>query len=162
MDKFKIMFVCHGNICRSPMAEFVFRDLLKHKNLSEYFFISSSAVSSEEISYGIGNPVYPPAKAELKKHGINCDFKRACLLKKSDYDEYDMIIGMDASNIRGINRIINADKDNKVYRLSDFSSDKSDISDPWYHGNFELTYREIYDGCTGLLSYIQTHFFNKN
>ena len=147
----KIMFVCHGNICRSPMAEFIFRDMLKKDGLESEFYVASCATSTEEIWGGVGNPVYPPAKAELKKHGISCDGKRAVQLKKSDYDKYDMFIAMDSNNIRNIGRIFGSDPDGKVHKMMDFTDRKGDVADPWYTGNFDITYSDIYDGCVGLL-----------
>ena len=101
----KVLFICHGNICRSPMAEFIFKDLVSTHGLSEQFYIASAATSTEEIWNGIGNPVYPPAKRELAKHGISCDGKRAVQLKKQDYDTYDYLIGMDTANIRNMERM---------------------------------------------------------
>lgn len=151
----KIMFVCHGNICRSPMAEFIFKDMLKKEGIESEFYVASSATSTEEIWGGIGNPVYPPAKAELKKHGIICDGKRAVQLKKSDYDKYDMFIAMDSNNIRNIGRIFGSDPDSKVHKMMDFTDRKGDVADPWYTGNFDVTYTDIYDGCVGLLAFLK-------
>ena len=151
----KIMFVCHGNICRSPMAEFIFKDMLKKKGAESEFYVASSATSTEEIWGGIGNPVYPPAKAELKKHGILCDGKRAVQLKKSDYEKYDMFIAMDGNNIRNIGRIFGSDPDSKVHKMMDFTDRKGDVADPWYTGNFDITYSDIYDGCVGLLGFLK-------
>lgn len=151
----KIMFVCHGNICRSPMAEFIFKDMLKKEGIESEFYVASSATSTEEIWGGIGNPVYPPAKAELKKHGILCDGKRAVQLKKSDYDKYDMFIAMDSNNIRNIGRIFGSDPDSKVHKMMDFTDRKGDVADPWYTGNFDITYSDIYDGCVGLLGFLK-------
>ena len=105
----KILFVCHGNICRSPMAEFIFRDMIKKKKLDGQFMVSSCATSTEEIRGNVGNPVYPPAKAELLRHGIKCDGKRAVQLQKSDYDKYDLLIGMDSANIRNMHRMLGGD-----------------------------------------------------
>ena len=113
------MFVCHGNICRSPMAEFIFKDLVEKQGVADRFVIASSATSTEEIWNGIGNPVYPPAKAELKKHGLSCNGKRAVQLKKSDYDKYDIFIGMDSANIRNMLRIFGGDPDGKVRKTLD-------------------------------------------
>ncbi len=147
----KIMFVCHGNICRSPMAEFIFKDMIKRSNAADKFFVASSATSSEEIWNGVGNPVYSPARAELEKHGISCYGKRAVQLKKSDYDKYDLFVGMDSQNIRNIHRILGSDPDNKICKLMDFTNRGGDVSDPWYSHNFEVAYRDIYDGCRALL-----------
>ena len=146
----KIMFVCHGNICRSPMAEIVFRDMVKKSGLSEHIFIASSATSTEEI----GNSVYPPARAELAKHGLSSEGKYSVQLKASDYADYDMFIGMDSANIRNMNRIFNGDPENKIYKLMEFTSRGGDVADPWYTGRFSVTYAEVYEGCVSLLKYI--------
>lgn len=145
------MFVCHGNICRSPMAEFILKDMVKKRGIENEFFISSSATSTEEIWGGRGNPVYPPAKAELKKHGISCEGKTAVQLKKEDYEKYDMFICMDSMNRRNILRIFGSDNDEKVRKLMTFTSRGGDVDDPWYSGDFATTYRDIFDGCEGLL-----------
>lgn len=145
----RIMFVCHGNICRSPMAEFIFKDIVNKHGLANEFSISSCATSTEEI----GNPVYPPARAELLKHGITCDGKRAVQLKRQDYELYDMFICMDSNNLRNIYRIFGDDVENKVHKLLDFVSG-GDVADPWYYGNFDKTYYEISSGCNALLKKI--------
>ena len=147
----KIMFVCHGNICRSPMAEFIFKDLIKKEGLEKDFFISSSATSTEEIYMGVGNPVYPPAKAELLKHGITADGKRAVQLKKTDYDKYDYFVGMDIANIRNMHVILGGDKENKISKLLDHTDKKGDVSDPWYTDRFDIAYSDILRGCEALL-----------
>jgi len=147
----KIMFVCHGNICRSPMAEFILKDLVKKQGIEDNFIISSCATSTEEIYGNRGNPVYPPAKAELAKHGINADGKRAVQLKKSDYENYDMLIAMDNNNIRNMHYMLGGDPDKKIYKLMEFTGSDADVADPWYTGNFEITYKDIYNGCTMLL-----------
>ena len=151
----KIMFVCHGNICRSPMAEFIFKRLICERGLEEKYFVSSSATSTEEIWGGIGNPVYPPARAELKKHGIDCGGKRAVQLKKSDYDKYDLLICMDSRNIINAKRIIGDDPQNKLRKLMDYTSRGGDVADPWYTERFDVTYRDIYEGCEALLSSLE-------
>lgn len=143
----KIMFVCHGNICRSPMAEFIFKDMVQKCGREKKFVIASSATSTEEIWNGIGNPVYPPAKAELAEHGISCKGKRAVQLKKSDYDKFDMFICMDERNIINTMRIFGDDPDNKVRKLLQ----NRDVSDPWYSGRFDIAYNDIYKGCKKLL-----------
>lgn len=144
------MFVCHGNICRSPMAEFIMKKLVSEKELSHEFYITSGATSSETIHYnGIGSPVYPPAKAELKKHGIGCDGKLSVQLKKSDYENYDYFIGMDTANIRNMKKILGDDK--KIYKLLTFAGSSADVADPWYTGDFRTAYEDIFSGCTGLL-----------
>ncbi|MBO5065467.1 MAG: low molecular weight phosphotyrosine protein phosphatase [Clostridia bacterium] len=150
----KIMFVCHGNICRSPMAEFVFKDLVLKKGMEDKFYISSSATSTEEIWNGVGNPVYPPAKRELAKHGISCEGKRAVQLKRSDYDKFDYFIGMDRANIRNMNRILENDPQNKIYKLLTFAGLSDDVADPWYTGDFETTYNDVAEGCEALLNFI--------
>ncbi len=150
----KVMFVCHGNICRSPMAEFIFKKMVEEKGLKDEFYISSSATSAEEIWNGIGNPVYPPAQKELQKHGIFCDGKRAVQLKYSDYEKYDYFIGMDRANIRNMNIILKGDKDSKIYKLMSFTDVGGDVADPWYTGDFEVTYNDIYNGCRGLLEFL--------
>ncbi len=148
----KIMFVCHGNICRSPMAEFIFKKMIAKKGVSEKFYIESTATSREEIGRnGIGNPVYPPARAELKKHGIQCDGKRARQLTKADYDNFDLFIGMDSANIRNMARIFQNDSENKIRKLMDYTSRGGDVADPWYSDRFDIAYKDIYDGCEALL-----------
>lgn len=147
----KIMFVCHGNICRSPMAEFILKDMVRKKGIEENFLIASSATSTEEIWGGRGNPVYPPAKAELKKHGISCEGKTAVQLKKEDYEKYDYFLCMDSMNYRNILRIFGSDKDEKVRKLMTFTSRGGEVADPWYSGDFSTAYRDIYDGCVGIL-----------
>jgi protein-tyrosine phosphatase len=133
------------------MAEFIFKDLINKRGLTDDFFVSSCATSTEEIWNGIGNPVYPPAKRELAKHNILCDGKRAVQLKKSDYENYDYLIAMDSNNVRNIMRIIGSDKDNKVSKLMNYTLRGGDVADPWYSGDFETCYNDIYDGCCGLL-----------
>ncbi len=150
----KIMFVCHGNICRSPMAEFVFKDLINKRGIADRFYVSSCATSTEEIWNGVGNPVYPPAKRELAKHNISCEGKRAVQLKKSDYENYDYLIAMDSNNIRNIMRIIGSDKENKVTKLMSYTFRGGDVADPWYSGDFETCYKDIYEGCCALLEKI--------
>lgn len=150
----KLLFVCHGNICRSPMAEFIMKDMVKRKGLESEFVIASCATSTEEIWGGIGNPVYPPAKAELAKHKISCESKRAVQLKKSDYDKYDLLIGMDSMNIRNMQRMLGGDPDNKIRKLMEYTDRGGDVADPWYSGRFDIAYRDIYDGCEALLNRI--------
>ena len=151
MDTIKIMFVCHGNICRSPMAEFIFKQMAEELGVSNRFFITSSATSQEEIWNGVGNPVYPSAKAELKRHGIGCDGKRAVQLQKSDYTQYDLFIGMDSANIRNMHRIFGGDPNGKIHKLMDYTARGGDVADPWYTDRFDVAYRDIYDGCEGLM-----------
>ena len=147
----KILFVCHGNICRSPMAEFVMKDMVSKKGLSKQFEINSAATSTEEI----GNPVYPPAKRELLKHGISCEGKTARRMTKGDYEYYDYIIGMDRGNIRNIERIVGSDKDGKISLLLSYAGLDRDISDPWFTGNFGATWNDVVKGCRGLLEHIE-------
>ena len=148
----RVLFVCHGNICRSPMAEFIFKDMVNNRGLGDQFYIASAATSTEEIWNGIGNPVYPPAKRELAKHGISCEGKRAVQLKKSDYDKYDYLIGMEERNRRNMLRILGKDAKNKVSLLLDYADEHGDIADPWYTGNFDATYRDVREGCEALLA----------
>lgn len=150
----KIMFVCHGNICRSPMAEFIMKDLVKKQGREKDFLILSSATSTEEIWNGVGNPVYPPAKAELARHGISCEGKRAVQLKKDDYDKYDLFIGMDGANIRNMHRILGGDPEGKIRKLMDYTNRGGDVADPWYTRSFDVTYRDVLEGCEGLLKEI--------
>ena len=146
----KIMFVCHGNICRSPMAEFIFKNMATKNGLEQEFIIKSSATSTEEIWRGVGNPVYPPAKRELLKHGITCDGKRAVQLKAEDYDNFDLFVCMDSANVRNATRILNGDKQNKVKKLLSFVGSDADVSDPWYTDRFDVAYKDIYNGCEAL------------
>ena len=147
----KIMFVCHGNICRSPMAEFIFKRIIKERGLEGEFYVASSATSREEIVGNIGNPVYPPARAELLKHGIDPGDKRAVQITKADYEKYDLLITMDSMNVRNLMRIIGSDPEGKVKKLMDYTSRGGDVADPWFTGNFEITFRDVTDGCEGLL-----------
>ena len=181
----KVLFICHGNICRSPMAEFVMKDLVKKAGLEKDFQIASAATSTEEI----GNPVYPPARRKLAEHGIQCDGHRARKLTNRDYDEYDLLIGMDQANLRNMHRICGGDHAGKMHLLLDFTDRRKgtptklnallgrgearersefspqaemekrglcfdEVADPWYTGDFEATWRDVSDGCQGLLRFL--------
>ena len=143
----KILFVCHGNICRSPMAEFVMKRLVSDAGLSDEFEIASAATSTEEL----GNPVYPPARRKLAEHGIGCEGKTARQLTRSDYQHYDLLIGMDYYNIRNMTRMCGGDPDGKIKMLLDYTDRPGDVADPWYTGNFDATWRDCLEGCTALL-----------
>lgn len=147
----KILFVCHGNICRSPMAEFVFKRMVEEAGLSNKFVIESRATSAEEL----GNPVYPPAKRELLRHGIKCDGKYAVQLTRLDYDKYDLLVGMDSANIRNMHRLFGGDPDGKIRKLMDYTARGGDVDDPWYSGDFSTTYSDVYAGCLALFE--KTH-----
>ena len=151
----KILFICHGNICRSPMAEFVLKDMVRQEGIAEQFLIQSAATSTEEIWNGIGNPVYPPAREELRKHGISCEGKRAVQVTKKDYGKYDYIFGMDQRNMRNMLRIFGGDPAGKVRPLLEMAGRRGDIADPWYTGNFQLTYSDIEESCKGFLQYLR-------
>lgn len=145
-----VIFVCHGNICRSPMAEFVFRDLVKRRGMSELFQVSSAATSTEEI----GNPVHRGTREKLRQYGISTEGKCAVQLKAGDYVKYDYLIGMDERNIINMRRIAGGDPVGKIKRLLDFSHSPRDIADPWYTGNFDKTYEDVLEGCEALLNKI--------
>ena len=152
-SKIKVAFICHGNICRSPMAKFIFLDMINKENLNDYFYVDSMATSREEI----GNGIYPYAKAELDKHNINgYASHRAKQFTMKDYNEFDYIIVMDEMNKYNLMRIIKEDKDNKVHKLLDFTPNPKEIEDPWYSGNFEKVYKEIDNGCRCFLEYLKT------
>ena len=143
----KILFLCHGNICRSPMAEFVMKDMVKKAGLAQEFQIESAATSTEEI----GNPVYPPARRKLVEHGIDCSGKTAWQLQNSDYDKYDLLIGMDSANLRNMYRICGGDFAGKLHLLMDYTDHSRDVADPWYTEDFESTWQDVLAGCQGLL-----------
>ena len=147
----KILFVCHGNICRSPMAEFVMKDMLEKLGREYEFEVASAATSTEEIWNGIGNPVYPPVKKLLAKHGISCEGKRARQMTRADYEYYDLLIGMDNFNIRNMLRITGGDPEGKIKMLLDFTSRPGEVDDPWYSGDFTKTWRDVNEGCEGIL-----------
>ena len=151
MIDLRILFVCHGNICRSPMAEFILKDMAKKQGIADRLVIASAATSSEEICGERGNPVYPPARAELAAHGIACDGKYAVQLRPQDYEKYDLLIGMDSANIRNMHRILGGDPDGKIRKMMDYTDRGGDVADPWYSNRFDIAYRDIYDGCVGLM-----------
>ena len=145
----RILFVCHGNICRSPMAEFVMKDLVRKAGLTSQFQIASAATSRDEI----GNPVYPPARRKLAEHGIACGGKTARQLTRADYGAYDLLIGMDQANLRNMRRICGGDPEGKIHLLLEYA-DRSgqEVADPWYTGDFEATWQDVLAGCQGLLA----------
>lgn len=147
----KILFVCHGNICRSPMAEFIMKDMVEKAGLQDEFYIESAATSTEET----GNEVYPPAKRKLAEHGISCKGKTARQMKRSDYERFDLIIGMDEWNIRNMTRICGGDPEGKIRKLLDYTNRKGDVADPWYTGNFEATWQDVTEGCECLLKLLR-------
>lgn len=142
----RIMFVCHGNICRSPMAEFVFKDIVKGAGREKDFVISSSATSSEEI----GNPVHYGTVRKLSQYGISCAGKRAVRLTREDYNKYDMFIGMDSYNLVNMLKIFGCDPDGKIHSMLEFVGENRDVADPWYTGDFDKTYDDIRAGCEAL------------
>ena len=144
----RLLFVCHGNICRSPMAEFVMKHLVKEAGLKQVIHVASAATSTEEI----GNPVYPPAARTLANHGISCAGHAARQLRKDDYAAYDLLIGMDEANIRNMHRMCGGDPQDKIHMLLDYTDRPGEVADPWYTGNFEATWRDVWDGCHGLLA----------
>ena len=148
----KILFVCHGNICRSPMAEFVMKDMAAKAGLGEVFYIASAATSTEEI----GNGVYPPARRKLSEHGISCAGKTARQMTKRDYADFDLLVGMDGANLRNMRRICGGDSDGKIRLLLDYTDCPRDVADPWYTGDFEATWRDVSEGCRRLLASLKT------
>ena len=143
----KILFVCLGNICRSPMAEVAMKDLVRREGIANVFEIASAATSDEEL----GNPVYPPARRKLAEQGISCDGKTARQITKADYDRYDYIIGMDHSNMRNMQRAFGGDPAGKLSMLLDYTDRPGQVADPWYTGNFDATWQDVSEGCRGLL-----------
>jgi len=146
----RILFVCHGNICRSPMAEFVMKDLVKKAGLESRFHIESAATSTEEI----GNAVYPPARRKLAEHGISCSGKTARQLTRADYGRFDYLLGAEQRNVTNMLRILGGDPEEKVCRLLDFADRPRDIADPWYSGDFDSAYDDVLEGCAALLDHI--------
>ena len=147
----KVLFVCHGNICRSTMAESVFTHLVKTRHIDHLFEVNSAATSREEI----GNSPHYGTVNKLRQVGIPVVPHRAIQMTKTDYDYYDYLIGMDTANIRNMNRIVGGDPDDKIYKLPSFAGKGGDIADPWYTGNFDETYADVLEGCEAFLSYLK-------
>lgn len=155
-DMIRILFICWGNICRSPMAEFIMKDLVQKAGCSDQFEIASGATSDEEIWNGVGNPVYPPAQKILKEHGISCAGKRARQITKEDYDRYDLLICMERINVRYTRQIMGGDPDQKIHLLLDYTDRQGqEVADPWYTRDFESAWNDILEGCQGLLKTLQ-------
>ena len=150
----RILFICHGNICRSPMAEFVMKDLIQKAGLSSQFHIESAATSREEI----GSPVYPPARRKLAEHGIPCGSRTARQMTRADYEKNDLLIGMDQENLRNMQRICGGDPDGKLSLLMEHTGRPGNVADPWYTGDFEATWRDVADGCRALLKELTAAF----
>ena len=150
----RILFVCHGNICRSPSAELIFKDLLAKKALSHLYTVASAATSDEEIWNGCGNPVYPPMAAVLCAHGISVEGKRAVQLVGADAEKYDLFIGMDEANLRNMRHILGRRAEGRMYKLMDFTPRGGDVSDPWYTRRFDIAYEDIREGCEALLAHL--------
>ena len=147
---YKILFVCHGNICRSPMAEFIMKELVEKNGLENSFYIESAATSCEEL----GNPVYPPARRVLASRGIDCSAKRARRITAEDYDKFDYIVCMDNNNLRNLERMFPTDNGKKISKLLSFADSPRDVADPWYTGDFAATERDVVRGCSALLEHI--------
>ena len=143
----RILFICQGNICRSPMAEFVMKKLAEQAGVGNEYKIESAATSTEEI----GNPVYPPARRKLQEHGIACDGKTARQVSQADYDKFDLIIGMDEENMYNLHRLFHGDPEGKLSLLMDYTARPGSVADPWYTRDFEATWQDVLEGCTGLL-----------
>ena len=152
----KVLFICHGNICRSTMAQSIFTYLINQQGLSDLFYIDSSGTSREEI----GNSVHYGTVARLKQAGIPVIPHRAVQMTKRDYAEYDFLIGMDTQNIRNMHRIVGGDPDGKIYKMMTFAGSGRDVADPWWTGDFEATYEDIMEGCQGLLKFILENYPN--
>lgn len=146
----RIMFVCHGNICRSPMTEFVMKKLVSERGLSDKISVASSATSTEEI----GNDIHPGTRRTLDKYGVKYTHREAVQLTRRDYERYDLFIGMDSANVRNMHLIFGSDPDSKIIRLLDLTDEKRDVADPWYTGNFEATWQDINKGCEALIEHI--------
>lgn len=151
----RILFVCHGNICRSPMAEFIMKQKVEERGIEEDFYIESCATSSEEI----GNPVYPPAKQVLQRRGINCSAKRARKITKGDYERFDYIVCMDSNNLRNLKLMFPDDNGKKISKILSFTGIERDVADPWYSGDFSATEEDVCIGCEAILKYIEKSVF---
>ena len=149
----KILFICHGNICRSPMAEFVLKDMVEKRGIANHFYIESAATSTEEIYHGVGNPVYPPVRSLLEAHQIDCRQKHARQITESDYDNFDYLIGMDDNNIRNMKRVWD-DSEHKIYKMMSFAGTERDVADPWYTRDFQQTWDDVEKACIGLLEFL--------
>ena len=147
----KVLFICHGNICRSPMAEFVMKKLVEDAGLAAQFHIESAATSREEL----GNPVYPPARRKLAEHGISCAGHAARQMTRADYEKNDLLIGMDQENLRNMQRICGGDPAGKMHRLLDYTDRPGDVADPWYTDDFDAAWRDIESGCRALLAQLK-------
>ncbi len=148
----KVLFICHGNICRSPMCEFIMKDLVRSRGLEGEYHIESAATSSEEL----GNPVYPPARAKLAEHGISCKGKTARRVRSDEYDDWDLFIGMDSENMHNLLRLFRNDPKNKVHKLLEYTGRARDVSDPWYTRDFEATWNDALSGCNALLDELES------
>jgi len=146
----KILFICHGNICRSPMAMYVLRKIVQDRGIADQFYIDSAATSTEEI----GNTIYPPARRKLERESVPIDGHRARQLRRNDYAAYDLLLGADSANIRNMTRICGGDPDGKIHRLLDYTARPRDIADPWYTDDFDTTYRDVVEGCEALLKHL--------
>lgn len=148
----RILFICHGNICRSPMAQCIMQQIVDNAGASDRYFIDSKATSTEEI----GNGIYPPAKRKLNEMKIPLVPHRASQIKKSDYENFDLLIGMDDENIRNMKRIFGADTEGKIYKIREFTGTTDDVADPWYTGNFDITYEQIHAACKKLFGHLES------
>ncbi|MCR4670165.1 MAG: low molecular weight phosphotyrosine protein phosphatase [Saccharofermentans sp.] len=153
----RVLMVCHGNICRSPVAEFILKDLADSEGLSDLIYCESRATHTDEIWNGYGSPVYPPMKKILSRHGISCEGKQATLISRTEYNRFDLIIGMDEENMSVLRRMFDGDPEGKVHLLTEYADKNKGlhIEDPWYTGNFEKVYGQIEEGCIGLMDYLK-------